>query len=147
VQSHKADTHALEESDRAIVSMNQTNKEEQASAEPGEKMARAKENIVSFHTRPTQRGEIECARNGAVYEEQPSSSLIQGESRMRESRSYGSGAAKLAAIPMGESPIDRGGPEAVVVISSNEEGDRIMESLGVKAPVAGRIPGQIRQRG
>jgi hypothetical protein len=59
VQSHQADAHALEESDRAIVSMNQTNKEEQSSAEPGEKRARAKENIVSFHTRRTQRGEIE----------------------------------------------------------------------------------------
>src|SRR5580700_7385511 len=90
VQSHKADAHALEESDRAIRSMNQTNKEEQSSAEPGEKRARAKENIVSFHTRPTQRGAIECARDGALYEEQPSSSLIQGGSRMRESRSYGS---------------------------------------------------------
>jgi len=89
-QSHKADAHALEESDRAILSMNQTNKAEQSSAEPGEKRARAKENIVSFNTRPTQRGETECARDGAVYEEPPSSSYIQGGSRMRESRSYGS---------------------------------------------------------
>jgi hypothetical protein len=46
VQSHKANAHALKESDRAIVSMNQTNKEERSSAEPGEKRARAKENIV-----------------------------------------------------------------------------------------------------
>jgi len=60
VQSHKADTHALEESDRAILSMNQTNKEEQSSAEPGEKRVRAKENIVQFNTRPTQCGEVEC---------------------------------------------------------------------------------------
>jgi hypothetical protein len=45
-QSHTADTHALEESDRAILSMNQANKEERSSAEPGEKRARAKENIV-----------------------------------------------------------------------------------------------------
>ena len=45
-QSHTADAHALEESDRAILSMNQTNKEERSSAEPGEKRARAKENIV-----------------------------------------------------------------------------------------------------
>jgi hypothetical protein len=90
VQSHKADTHAPEESDRTILSMNQTNKEERSSAEPGEKRVRAKENIVSFHTRPTPRGEIECAWDGAVYEEQPSSSLIRGGSRMRESRSYGS---------------------------------------------------------
>ena len=36
---------------------------------------------------------------------------------------------------------------AVVVISSSEEGDRFMESLDVKAPVAGRDLGQIRQRG
>src|SRR6202162_2459316 len=57
VQSHKADTHAPEESDRAIVSMNQTNKEERSSAEPGEKRARAKENIVQPNTNPTQSGE------------------------------------------------------------------------------------------
>jgi len=44
--SHTADVHALEESDRAILSMNQTNKEERSSAEPGEKRVRAKENIV-----------------------------------------------------------------------------------------------------
>ena len=70
--------------------MNQTNKEEQSSAEPGEKRVRAKVNIVAFNTHPTQRGEIECASDGAVYEGYPSSSLIQGGSRMRESRSYGS---------------------------------------------------------
>ena len=45
-QSHTADAHALEESDRAILSMKQTNKEERSSAETGEKRARAKENIV-----------------------------------------------------------------------------------------------------
>ena len=57
VQSHKADVHALEESDRAVLSMNQANKEERSSAEPGEKRVRAKENIVSFDTCPTQSGE------------------------------------------------------------------------------------------
>jgi hypothetical protein len=51
-QSHTADTHALEESDRAILSMNQTNKEERSSAEPGEKRARAKENIAQPSTHP-----------------------------------------------------------------------------------------------
>jgi hypothetical protein len=45
-QSHKADVHVLEESDLAVLSMNQTNKEERSSAEPGEKRVRAKENIV-----------------------------------------------------------------------------------------------------
>ncbi len=89
-QSHKADAQALEESDRTILSMNQTNQEEQSSAEPGEKRVRAKENIVSCNTRPTQRGAIECARAGAVYAEPPSSSRIPGGSRMRENRSYGS---------------------------------------------------------
>src|ERR1700723_1716778 len=55
-QSHKTDAHALEESDRTIVSMNQTNKEERSSAEPGEKRVRAKENIVQPNTSPTQSG-------------------------------------------------------------------------------------------
>ena len=57
MQSHKADAHALEESDRAILSMNQPNKEEQSSAEVGEGRARAKENIVQSNTSPTQSGE------------------------------------------------------------------------------------------
>ena len=56
-QSHTADAHALEESDRAVVSMNQTNKEERSSAEPGEKRARTKENIVQPNTNPTQCGD------------------------------------------------------------------------------------------
>src|ERR1700730_3928411 len=56
-QSHKVDAHALEESDRTILSMNQTNKEERSSAEPGEKRVRAKENIVQPNTHPTQSGE------------------------------------------------------------------------------------------
>ena len=49
--------HALEESDRAILSMNQPNKEEQFSAEAGEKRARTKENIIQPNTSPTQSGE------------------------------------------------------------------------------------------
>ena len=56
-QSQKADAHAPEESDRAIVSMNQPNKEERSSAEPGEERVRAKENIVQSNTNPTQSGE------------------------------------------------------------------------------------------
>jgi len=61
-QSRNADVHALEESDRAILSMNQANKEERSSAEPGEKRVRAKENIVQPNTNPTQRGD-ECSRD------------------------------------------------------------------------------------
>src|SRR3974377_2046670 len=56
-QSRNADAYALEGSDRAIVSMNQTNKEESSSAESGERRARAKENIDQPNTSPTQSGE------------------------------------------------------------------------------------------
>jgi len=56
---------------------------------------------------------------------------------MRESRTYGSGAARLAAISAGESRQQRS-PVAVVVISSNGEGDRSVGSLEVKA-LGGRV--------
>src|ERR1700674_5442620 len=55
--SRTADRHVSEESDCATVPVNLSNKEGQTSAEMGEGRARAKENIVQFHTRPTQSGE------------------------------------------------------------------------------------------
>jgi len=55
--SHKADMHVQEDSDRAIVPMNQPNKEAFASAEAGEGRARTKENIAQSSTSPTQSGE------------------------------------------------------------------------------------------
>src|SRR6202171_1240615 len=67
-QSQKADAHAPEESDSTILSMNQTNKEERASAEPGEKRVRAKENIVQPNTNPTQSGERVSQGLGGVRE-------------------------------------------------------------------------------
>jgi RNA-directed DNA polymerase len=54
--SRTADQHVSEESDRAIVPVNLSNKEGQPSAEIGEGRARAKENIAQFNTRPTQSG-------------------------------------------------------------------------------------------
>ncbi len=57
VKSHNADMHTLEESDCAVLPMNQPNKEEQSSAEAGEGRARTKENIAQFNTSPTQSGE------------------------------------------------------------------------------------------
>ena len=60
--------HAVEESDRAIVPMNQPNKEGQPSAEVGEGRARAKENIVQSHTSPTQSGERVSQGLGGVRE-------------------------------------------------------------------------------
>src|SRR6266404_5199687 len=55
--SRTADWHVSEESDCATVPVNLSNKEGQPSAEIGEGRARAKENIVQSHTRPTQSGE------------------------------------------------------------------------------------------
>jgi RNA-directed DNA polymerase len=52
-----ADRNVSEESDRAIVPVNLSNKEGQSSAEAGEERARAKENIVRSNTSPTQSGE------------------------------------------------------------------------------------------
>ena len=58
----------------------------------------------------------------------------------------GSGAARLAAIPAGESPADTRSPVHVVVISSGGAGDQSAGSLEVKA-LWGREAGSIRQRG
>src|SRR5271166_4991004 len=58
----------------------------------------------------------------------------------------GSGAARLAAIPAGESPANTGSPVHVVVISSGRAGDQSAGSLEVKA-LWGRETGSIRQRG
>jgi RNA-directed DNA polymerase len=67
-QSRTSDMHAVEESDRATVPMNQPNKEGQPSAEVGEGRARAKENIVRSHTSPTQSGERVSQGLGGVRE-------------------------------------------------------------------------------
>ncbi len=49
-------------------------------------------------------------------------------------------AARLAAIPAGESPANRGVPVTVEVISSDGEGDRSVESLEVKVPEGWGVP-------
>ncbi len=46
---------------------------------------------------------------------------------------FGVGAAMLADVPMGESPIGGACSVATVVIPGGEKGDRLDESLGVKA--------------
>ena len=56
-QSRTSDMHASEESDRTIVPMNQSNKEDLSSAEAGEGRVWTKENIVQSNTSPTQSGE------------------------------------------------------------------------------------------
>jgi hypothetical protein len=56
-QSHKAGTHAMEESDCGEVPMNQSNKGEQAPAEVGEGRLRPEENTGQSHTPPAQNGQ------------------------------------------------------------------------------------------
>jgi RNA-directed DNA polymerase len=51
-----ADVHAQEKSDCAIVPLNRSNKEVQASAEVGEGRAQTEENIAQSHMSPTQSG-------------------------------------------------------------------------------------------
>jgi len=54
--SRTAGGHVPEESDRAVVPVNLSSKEEHSSAEAGEETARAKENVVQSNTDPTQSG-------------------------------------------------------------------------------------------
>src|SRR4051812_48741035 len=57
MQNRTPDMHAREESDHAILPVNQPNNEGLPSAEVGEGRAWAQENIVRSHTSPTQSGE------------------------------------------------------------------------------------------
>src|SRR5215467_7203507 len=75
-----------------------------------------------------------CPRRRSAYGRprgQPS--IIRGGSRMQESCTYGSGAARLAAIPAGAGPANKRSLVHVVVISSGSEGDQTAGSLDVKA--------------
>jgi len=64
-----ADMHVQEKSDCAVVPVNRSNKEAQASAESGEGRAQTKENIVQSHKLPTQSGKA-CLRDCTVCDEQ-----------------------------------------------------------------------------
>jgi hypothetical protein len=85
-ESHNADAHAPEKSDRAIVPMSQPNKGKSIPAEVGEGRVRAKENSVRSNTSPTQSGRTRvpgierCAASGQVR----FAATIQGKSRMRQ---------------------------------------------------------------
>ena len=63
-QSRTSDMHAPEESDRTIVLMNQSNKEDLSSAEAGEERVRAKENIVQSNMSPTHGRKPTCSHLG-----------------------------------------------------------------------------------
>src|SRR5437588_12941566 len=98
-------------SDSAIVAGKPTNKAGQPAAEPVERRAEAKGNASQQSTRRTQSRvsvsqALERIRQAVTKNALPSHT--QGGSRMPELGPYGSGAARLAAIPAGASPASRG---------------------------------------
>jgi hypothetical protein len=101
--------HGPEKSDPGIVAMKPANKTEQSVAEPVERRAGTKGNADQQSTCRTQsRISVSQALERIRKVQNALPSHTRGGSRMRESRTYGSGAAKLAAIPAGESPADVG---------------------------------------
>ena len=104
--------HGREKSDFAIVAGKPTNKAVPTAAEPVEPRAEAKGNASQQRTRRTQSRvsvshALERIRQiGAKKNALPLHT--QGGSRMPELGPYGSGAARLVAIPAGASPANRG---------------------------------------
>jgi hypothetical protein len=123
--------YGREKSDLAVVAVKPANKAERSAAEPVERRAGARGNAGQHSTYRAQYRESVSQALERIRQVSPS--LTRGGSRMRESRTYGSGAARLAAIPAGESPASTRSPVHAVVISSGSEGDRSAESLEVKA--------------
>src|SRR5436190_503072 len=101
--------HGPEKSDPGIVAMKPANKTEQSVAEPVERRAGTKGNVDQQSTCRTQsRISVSQALERIRKVQNALPSHTRGGSRMRESRTYGSGAARLAAILAGESPANRG---------------------------------------
>jgi hypothetical protein len=111
--------HGRGKSDFAIVAVKPANKAERSAAEPVEPRAETKGNADQQSTR---RAQSRISVSQALERiRQTFAVMTRGKSRMRESCTYGSGAARLAAISVGESPANRGvqSPDTVVVISSD----------------------------
>jgi hypothetical protein len=101
--------HGPEKSDPGIVAMERANKTEQSVAEPVERRAGTKGNADQQSTCRTQsRISVSQALERIRKVQNALPSNTRGGSRMRESRTYGSGAARLAAILAGGSPANRG---------------------------------------
>jgi len=98
--------HGREKSDSAIVAGKPTNKAVPTAAEPVERRAGAKGNASQQSTLRTQCRITRVIGAGAHTASSPSHT--QGGSRVPELGPLGSGAARLAAIPAGESPANRG---------------------------------------
>ena len=99
--------HGHEKSDPAIVAVKPTNKAERSAAELVERRAGTKGNAEPTKHVPDSEPDKRVTGRWIAYGTLLPSHT-RGGSRMRESRTYGSGAARLAAIPAGESPANRG---------------------------------------
>ena len=75
--------YVSEESDRGIVPMNHSNKDEVSSAESEEGRLRLKENTFSFDTYPTQCGTARVPRVGECADKRDVWPLICEKNRMR----------------------------------------------------------------
>ena len=101
--------HGRGKSDFAIVAVKLANKAERSAAELVERRAETKGNAGQQSMRRTLVPHTACQRRWLAYGHMYLMRVwTRGRSRMRESRTYGSGAARLAAIPAGESPANRG---------------------------------------
>jgi hypothetical protein len=98
--------HGHEKSGDAIVAVKPTNKAERSAAEPVEPRAETEGNASQ---QSTHRAQYRVSVSQALDRIRQAIAVVtRGGSRMRESCTYGSGAARLAAIPAGESPANRG---------------------------------------
>jgi hypothetical protein len=101
--------HGRGKSDFAIVAVKPANKAERSAAELVEPRAETKGNVVQQGTyRTLSRACVTQALNCMRQTAKRFAVWTRGRSRMRESCTYGSGAARLAAIPAGASPANRG---------------------------------------
>jgi hypothetical protein len=98
--------HGREKSDLAIGAAKPANNDGRPSAELVEQRAGAEGNAGQDRTRRAQ--DRASVSQGLDRVRHVLPSHTQGGSRVPESGSLGSGAARLAAIPAGESPANRG---------------------------------------
>ena len=98
--------HGRGKSDPVIVAVKPTNQAERSAAESVEPRAGTKGNAGQQSACRTQ--SRASASQALERIRQAFAVWTRGRSRMRESCMYGSGAARLVAIPAGESPANRG---------------------------------------
>ena len=138
--------HGRGKSDSAIVATKPTNKVGQPTAEPVERRAEAKGNADQQRTCRAQNRESVSHALDRIRQAIVLPSNTQGGSRMREIRTYGSGAARLAAILAGESPANRRSSGHCCSYIQRQEGRPTCWKPGSKSPLRLGRPGLIRHR-